>query len=215
MFTTDSLRRLLSAALSAIEANVDLLNALDSSTGDGDHGTAILTAMKAANNAAVTTSASLAETLSAVGWAVMSEASGSTSSLTGSFYMGMSEAAPSDTLSPDETIAMFESGLKNIRLSTKAAVGDKTLMDALIPAIGAMTALKGTGAALPMIFAAAAKAARDGAESTKNLAAKFGRAKNLGERTIGYYDAGAMSTALIHEAFATVHFLTEASGQAQ
>jgi len=209
MFTVESLRTFFSTALSSIEANVGLLNALDSATGDGDHGTAILAAMRAATNAAATTNGSMAEILSAVGWAVMSEASGSTSSLTGSFYVGMSEAAPSDALSPDETIAMFESGLNNIRLFTKAAVGDKTLMDALIPAIGAMTALKGTGETLPTIFAAAAKAAKDGAESTKNLAAKFGRAKNLGERTVGHYDAGATSTALIYEAYATIRFLTE------
>jgi len=202
MFTLETLRDFLSAALSSIETNVDSLNALDSVIGDGDHGTAILTAMRAATNAAETTNGSLTEILAAVGWAVMSEAGGSTSSLTGSFYVGMSESAPSDALSPDETIAMFESGLQNVRFSTKAAVGDKTLMDALIPAIGAMTALKGTGATLPTIFAAAAAAAREGAESTKNRVAKFGRAKNLGERTVGHYDAGARSTAMIYEAFA-------------
>ncbi len=202
MFTVETLRAFLSAAFSSIEKNFDSLNALDGATGDGDHGTAILAAMKAASKAATTTSGSLSEVLSAVGWAVMSEASGSTSSLTGSFYVGMSEAAPSDSLSPDETIAMFESGLKNVQLSSKAVVGDKTLMDALIPAIAAMNALKGTGATFPAVFDAAAKAARSGAESTKDLVAKFGRAKNLGQRTVGHYDAGATSTALIYEAFA-------------
>ena len=202
MFTIETLRTFLSSALASIETNVDSLNALDSATGDGDHGTAILAAMRAAEKAATTTNGSLAEVLSAVGWAVMSEASGSTSSLTGSFYVGMSEAAPSDALSPDEVIAMFASGLKNVRLSTKAAVGDKTLMDALLPAIDAMNALTGTEATIPVIFAAAAQAARKGAESTKNLVAKFGRAKNLGERTVGHDDAGATSTALIYEAFA-------------
>ena len=204
MFTVETLRTFLSTALSSIEANVDSLNALDSATGDGDHGTAILAAMRAAANAAKMTNGSLAEVLAAVGWAIMCEASGSTSSLTGSFYVGMSEAAPSDALSPDETIAMFESGLKNVRRSSKAAVGDKTLMDALIPAIDAMIAMKGTGATLPAIFAAAAAAARKGAEATTNLVARFGRAKNLGERTIGHTDAGAVSTARIFEAFASL-----------
>ena len=72
MYTVDSLRTFLSAALSSIEANVDSLNALDSATGDGDHGTAILAAMRAATSAAATTNGSMAEILSAVGWAVMS-----------------------------------------------------------------------------------------------------------------------------------------------
>ena len=202
MFTVETLSTLLSAALSSVEEHAEMLNALDSATGDGDHGTAILAAMRAAANAAATKKGTLAEVLSAVGWAVMSESSGSTSSLTGSFYVGMSESAHSDSLTTDETIAMFESGLKNVRLSTKADVGDKTLMDALIPAMDAMGALRGTSASLAEIFAAAAEAAKNGAEATKSLVAKFGRARNLGERVIGHTDAGAMSTAIIYSAFA-------------
>ncbi len=202
MFTVETLRTMLAAAAVAVEKNLDQLNALDSATGDGDHGTAILAAMKSADKTAKGAGGSLSEVLSAVGWAVMSDSSGSTSSLTGSLYIGMSEAAPSDSLTTDQVIEMFESGLKNVRVSTKAAVGDKTLMDAQIPAIDAMVSLKGTGASLKQILEAAAKAARAGAESTKDLVAKFGRAKNLAQRTIGHYDAGATSTALIYEAFA-------------
>lgn len=200
MFTKTTLQTLLAAALAAVEKNLDQLNALDGATGDGDHGTAILAAMKAAN-AAAQNDAPLAEMLHNVGWGIMSEASGSTSSLTGSFYMGMAEAATGEELDTDQTISMFEAGLKNVQMSSKAKVGDKTLMDAMIPAIEAMGKFKGTGASLKDVFAAAAQAARAGAESTKDLVAKHGRAKNLGERTIGHYDAGATSTAIIYEAF--------------
>jgi dihydroxyacetone kinase-like protein len=75
-------------------------------------------------------------------------------------------------------------------------------MDALIPAIEAMTALKEQSPTLAELFTAAAEAAQKGADSTKDLAAKFGRAKNLGERSRGTLDAGAASTALIYQAYA-------------
>jgi len=97
---------------------------------------------------------------------------------------------------------MFESGLANVRTSSRANVGDKTLMDALIPAIEAMAGLKEQSPPLADIFAVAAEAAQKGADSTKELVAKFGRAKNLGERSRGALDAGAVSTALIYQAYA-------------
>jgi len=192
---------MLQAALAVIEDNAAMLNQLDAATGDGDHGTAILTAIKTAA-ASAQKEGSLKTTLETIGWDIMSSTSGSTSTLTGSFFAGMSNAANGEELDSVQTIAMFESGLANIRLSSRAGIGDKTLMDALIPAIEAMTALKGQSPLLADLFAAAAEAAQKGADSTKDLAAKFGRAKNLGERSRGTLDAGAVSTALIYQAYA-------------
>lgn len=198
---------MLDAALTTIESNLAMLNQLDSATGDGDHGTAILAAMKAAA-AGARKDGTLAATLETVAWDVMGAASGSTSALNGSFFtgmaMGLGDAVASEELGTDATITMFEAGLAQVRTATKAQVGDKTLMDALIPAVGAMSALKGTGATLARVFQAAAEAARTGADSTKELAAKHGRAKNLGERSRGHLDAGATSTALIYAAYASV-----------
>ncbi|MGL4595242.1 MAG: dihydroxyacetone kinase subunit L [Thermoguttaceae bacterium] len=202
MFTKTTLQQILTTALIAIEKNLDALNGLDSAIGDGDHGTAILAAIRAAKNSAIK-EGTLAETLNQIGWDIMEAASGSTSSLTGSFYIGMSEAAVSDDLNVDQVITMFESGLSNVQKSTRAVVGDKTLMDALIPAIQAMSDRKGTGDSLKNVFDAAAKAARKGANSTRDMVAKHGRAKNLAQRTIGHDDAGATSTAIIYEAFAS------------
>ncbi len=200
-FTKLLLQRMLDAALASVEANLPMLNQLDSATGDGDHGTAILAAMKAASIGAKK-DGSLAQTLETVGWDVMGGTSGSTSALTGSFFVGMAGAASSEELNADETIAMFEAGLGNVRTSTKAVIGDKTLMDALIPAIDAMSKMKGSGATLADLFRNAAAAAQAGAESTKDLVAKHGRARNLGERSRGHLDAGATSTALIYAAYA-------------
>ena len=201
LFTKTLLQEMLQAALSAVESQLAMLNQLDAATGDGDHGTAILAAMKAAN-AAAQKEGTLKATLETIGWDVMSNTSGSTSALMGSFFIGLSQAVSGEELDSVQTVAIFESGLANIRTSTRATIGDKTLMDALIPAIEAMTALKAHSPTLADLFTAAADAAQKGADSTKELAAKFGRAKNLGERSRGSLDAGAVSTALIYQAYA-------------
>jgi len=201
MFGKTLLQEMLANALSAVESQRDMFNQLDATTGDGDHGTAIVSAMKAAH-AAAQHEGTLKDTLEKIGWDIMSKTGGSTSALMGSFFIGMSHAASEEELDSEQTIAMFESGLANLRTSTKADIGDKTLMDALIPAIGAMTALKGQSSDLDVMFAAAAEAALKGANTTKDLVAKFGRAKNLGERSRGTLDAGAISTALIYRAYA-------------
>jgi dihydroxyacetone kinase-like protein len=193
--------RMLEAALGSVESNLSMLNQLDAATGDGDHGTAILAAIKAA----VTSSrkdGSFSTTLETVGFDIMSSASGSTSTLFGLFFTGMAGGITSEELNIDATITAFENGLANVQTMTKAQIGDKTLMDALIPAIEAMSKFKGSDVPLAEIFQAAAVAARNGADSTKELIAKHGRAKNLGERSRGHFDAGAVSTALIYTAYA-------------
>ena len=90
--------------------------------------------------------------------------------------------------------------LANVQKQTKAAVGDKTMMDALIPAVDAMQAHTADG--IPAMLDAAAKAAAEGAVSTIGMVARFGRARNLGDRVIGHADAGATSTACVFAAFA-------------
>ena len=201
LLTKPLLQKMLQAALSAVESQQATLNQLDTATGDGDHGTAIVTAIKAATTAAHK-EGTLKETLETVGWDIMSNTSGSTSALLGSFFIGMANAASGEELDCVQTITVFESGLANLRSSSRANVGDKTMMDALIPAIDAMTALKEQPPPLADLFAAVAEASQKGADSTKDLIAKFGRSKNLGERSRGTLDAGAVSTALIYRAYA-------------
>ena len=200
-FTKILLQKMLQAALSTVEHNLAMLNQLDAAIGDGDHGTAILTAMKAAA-ATAQKEGTLQTTLETIGWDIMSSTSGSTSALMGSFFIGMSRATTGEELDGIQTITLFESGLANLRTSSRANVGDKTMMDALIPAIEAMTALEKQSPSLADLFTAAADAAQKGADSTKDLVAKFGRAKNLGERSRGTLDAGAISTALLYRAYA-------------
>jgi phosphoenolpyruvate---glycerone phosphotransferase subunit DhaL len=94
---------------------------------------------------------------------------------------------------------MFIGGLEGVQKQTKAGKGDKTMMDALIPAVEAMQESESDD--LCQLFAVAADAAQQGANETTVMKANFGRARNYGERSIGYADAGALSWACIFAAF--------------
>ena len=91
---------------------------------------------------------------------------------------------------------MFAHAYSELAALSKAKVGDKTMMDALIPASDAIAACD-TG--IDELFVAAAKAAKEGAENSKNFPSKFGRAKSYGDATIGTPDAGAVSMAKFFE----------------
>jgi len=203
--TKQQFAAMLQAACLKIEANVDELNKLDAATGDGDHGTSIVKAVRAAAKTMLESpeEQTFKEALHNAGWAVMGEDCGSTSSLYGSFFMGMSDAITKEPLELQEVMKMFQSGLAGIMKHTKAKVGDKTMMDALIPAIEAMaTETMQDKANFSEIFCAAAVAAAQGAAATRDFAAKFGRARNLGERSVGHLDAGAISMSYIFDEFA-------------
>ena len=96
--------------------------------------------------------------------------------------------------------AIFAKALEELDDMSGAKVGDKTMMDALIPASEAIAAY--TGSDENELFAAAAKAAAKGAENSKNFPSKFGRAKSYGEKTIGTPDAGAMSMSYFFQGLA-------------
>ena len=137
-----------------------------------------------------------------VGWAVMCADGGSVSPLLGSLFMGMSESVEGkDELSASDVACMFEAGLAKMQKQSKANVGDKTMMDALIPAVDAIRASADLGEGIDVMLAKARDAAVTGAASTSEFVAKFGRARNLGERTIGHIDPGATSISYIFTAF--------------
>ena len=175
-------------------------SALDAAAGgDGDHGEAIVAATKALAAAQGSDFKGLLGDMVAH---LESDVSGSTSSLYGTLFEGMADAveAGKTELTADEIADLFAAGLEELGFATKAKVGDKTFMDALIPAIEALKAHAAEGE--PAMFAAAAAAAKAGSAATANMQAKFGRAKNLGARSIGPIDAGSASNADIWACFA-------------
>jgi len=194
----ERLARMTAAALAAVRQRADEFSALDAVTGDGDHGTAIVSALMAVDRVAQQ-GGELKKMLADMGFAAMCESCGSTSTLIGAFFVGMGDGVEVDELDAPATAAMFAAGLANVQKQTKAAPGDKTMMDALVPAVQAIEA--NTDAGTAAMLQAAAQAAADGAETTKPMVARFGRAKNLGDRVVGHLDAGAVSTACIFSAF--------------
>ncbi len=190
--------RILRTAAEKIKASRDYLSKLDSATGDGDHGAAVF---KVAD--AITTtierdaSREMKTLLKDIGWAVMSTDAGSTSPLYGSLFMGMSEGGDGTALDAPAFVTMFDAGVAKLRKNTRAEVGNKTMIDALVPALAAMRAAADVGKSLAQVLKDGADAAVKGAESTKALKATFGRAKNIGERSVGHMDPGATSMSLL------------------
>jgi len=200
MLTIDTFKKMIAAAGEEIKSNEKYFSRLDAEAGgDGDHGTAIVTAFKAMETA---DGSDFKSYLKALSEALQNAACGSTSTLYGTWLEGMSGAAAEGAADMDAAAvaAMFNGGLEEIGFVTRARAGHKTLMDALIPATEAMDAAQGEG--VESMFAKAAEAAEAGAEATCQMQAKFGRAKNLGERSIGPRDAGASSMACIFATFA-------------
>jgi dihydroxyacetone kinase-like protein len=198
--TLEQFKAVWGQAAEKIAAREKDYSALDAAAGgDGDHGEAIVAATKALTAAEGADFKALLEDMVSH---LESDVSGSTSSLYGTLFEGMAEAveAGKTDLTATEIADLFAAGLEELGYATKAKVGDKTFMDALIPAIEALQAHAAEGE--PAMFAAAAAAAKAGSEATAQMQAKFGRARNLGERSIGPIDAGSASNADIWACFA-------------
>ena len=200
--TLEQFKQVWAKAAVKTEAREKDYSVLDAAAGGaGDHGEAIVAATKALAAAQGDDFKSLLEDMVSH---LESDVSGSTSSLYGTLFEGMADAvdAGKTELSAEEVAEVFAAGLEELGFATKAKVGDKTFMDALIPAIEALKAHAAEGE--QAMFAAAAAAAKAGSEATAQMQAKYGRAKNLGERSIGPIDAGSASNADIWLCFAEV-----------
>jgi dihydroxyacetone kinase-like protein len=201
--TSLDLAAILRSGAARVKENHELLSRLDAATGDGDHGVTMKRVAEAIiESAAEGQSLGVGPLLEQVGWNVMSVDGGSTSPLLGSFFMGMSEAVGgAETVDSPALAAAFAAGLAKLRAQTQAQPGDKTMLDALVPAVEAMSQAAASGAAPAAMLAQAAEAAQQGAEKTAALQARFGRARNLGPRTIGHVDPGATTIALLFAGF--------------
>ena len=138
----------------------------------------------------------------AAGWRVLGVDGGASSSLLGTFFAGMGDVElREDAMDCHDLAQSLQAGLRAVSRQTKARPGDKTMMDALTPAVDAASAAASAGKTIPEALEDAARAASPGAESTRDLVARYGRARSLGERTRGYQDAGATSIASSSQGF--------------
>ena len=191
---------LLSAAKLLCE-HTDRLSEIDSRFGDGDHGITIgKIAALLQQRVPQWQKESIAEFLDDLGMAIMEVKGGSAGPLYGTMIGGLgSKLGDARTLDAEGVKLMFAGALEEMQDITTAKVGDKTMMDALIPAVAAAQKASGSPAD---ILRAAADAAEAGAKASEQFVSKFGRARSYKEQTIGTPDAGAVSTALFFRGLA-------------
>lgn len=171
----------------------DRLSEIDSRFGDGDHGVAIKKVALAIETAVRGWEGqSFKIFIDDLGATIMGIGGGSAGPLWGTMVGGLALPLKEDALEidPNTFKSMLSSALEEMESITTARVGDKTMMDVLIPAV---QAAQGASNNITDILEKAAAAAIQGAKDTESYIAKFGRAKNYKEQTIGTPDAGAIS----------------------
>lgn len=198
--TLDQLADWLRRFAELIAANKDYLTDLDSAIGDADHG-----ANMARGTAAVVTHLDDATTVDALfkkaGMTLVGTVGGTSGPLYGTLFMKMGMSAGSVTELDGAAFARaFRAGLDGLIARGRTELNDKTMVDAMAPALDALDAVLAAGSGLPAAIAAAQAAAVAGRDATTPLVARKGRASYLGERSAGHMDPGATSATLLFEA---------------
>lgn len=188
--------------IAAVQANKQYLSDIDGAIGDGDHGINMNRGFTQCAAKLKETPVSLDQALKILSMSLMM-VGGSMGPLYGIFFKSMSAAA-ADCETIDISVAgdMLAAALTGLQKISDAKPGDKTLMDALVPAVEAYQRMAAGGASFESALAAMKNAAEQGRDSTKEMMAKKGRSSRLGERSRGVIDAGAASCALLLGALA-------------
>jgi dihydroxyacetone kinase-like protein len=193
---------LLQAGLDEIEREHAYLSQLDSVGGDGDHGTAMHNAIRPIRDCGVQADADMAGLLNRIGDGFLMGDGGASGGLLGNFFLGAGHECAGVTELDTATLSKaFRAGLQAMQRYTKAKRGDKTMLDALEPAVLALAQASARDDDLTVALDGAAQAAAQGASETKNMQARFGRAQYAGPRTIGWQDPGATTIALFFKGF--------------
>jgi phosphoenolpyruvate---glycerone phosphotransferase subunit DhaL len=184
---------------STVSENRDYLTRLDSAIGDADHGTNMDRGMKAVlGKLNGLEDEDIGAMLKTVGMTLVSTVGGAAGPLYGTLFlqMGVATAGKSE-LEPDDWAAALDAAVKGVQMRGKAEPGDKTMLDALIPARDSFSAAVAEGASFEEALTRSAEAAEDGMLATIPLVARKGRASYLGERSAGHQDPGATSSQLL------------------
>ncbi|MEN5254656.1 dihydroxyacetone kinase subunit DhaL [Pseudomonas protegens] len=189
---------IVSDLVAVIVANREYLSEVDGAIGDGDHGINMAKGFAHCGRALEGRELSLAEALDELTLSLMEGIGGSMGPLYGSLFIGMaSEVRGAEQIDAATFARLLRGGLTSLQDITEAGVGDKCLMDTLIPAVEAFEAAQGAGASFQEALDRMKSAASRGRDSTRDLVARIGRASRLGERSLGALDAGAVSCCLI------------------
>lgn len=189
----------LKACATVLDENKAYLTELDSAIGDADHGSNIARGFGiVAEQAAEQSDKDIGALLKATSMTLMSKVGGASGMLYGNFFMKAAATAnDKEELSAGELVEMLDAGVGGVIARGRADVGDKTMLDAWIPALEALKSSLTNGNDLAAALDSCASAAKEGMEATTPMQAKKGRASYLGERSIGHQDPGATSTYLI------------------
>jgi len=183
------------AICAAIDSHEAEIESLDRAIGDGDH----YINMKRSSEVIASMVNELKplppdEALNKIGMKLLSTIGGASGPLFASFFMSMAKVVKHNGANnPLEIAAAFAAGVQGIMQRGKAELGEKTMLDVLIPASTTFTISAAAGKSITEICQAVKAAADEGLENTRNLVATKGRAAGLGERAIGHLDAGAKS----------------------
>ncbi|WP_285135836.1 dihydroxyacetone kinase subunit DhaL [Microbacterium sp. lyk4-40-TSB-66] len=198
--STDDLVAWVRAFRDAVQQHKDELTRLDSEIGDADHGSNMARGLDAVVAKLDETPASASELFKTVGMTLVSSVGGASGPLYGTLFLRMGPALSSDDVDAASLGAALRAGVEGVVARGKAELGDKTMIDALSPALDAWDAAAGGGATPAEAARAAAEAAARGRDATEPLVARKGRASYLGERSAGHLDPGATSATLLLEA---------------
>ncbi len=189
---------LLTAIKQELDANAEEIVLLDKTLGDGDH----LANLERGLTAVIQQQDELTDldwsaAFMKMGMTLMSTMGGASGSLFGTFFLGLSKASKNKELNLSNFAACFEQAVESVKQRGKSDLGEKTMLDTLIPAANSLKDSVNNKIELNEALTTLQQAATDGMESTKDMLATKGRASFLGERAIGHIDAGARTTQLI------------------
>ena len=207
MFDYAFMKRFLLALANKIMTEKDHLNKLDAACGDGDFGIGMYLGFKSVQKAVEEqTTEDISALLSRTGSAVLSSVGGASGPVFGTFFAEMGKKAKGKSdIQLGDLATMLEGSLEGICLRGRAKVGDKTLVDALEPAVKSLRESVSHKTELLPALQATVEASKCGCESTADLVAKHGKAKYLGEQAVGHIDPGAYVVQIIFETLLSVY----------
>jgi phosphoenolpyruvate---glycerone phosphotransferase subunit DhaL len=190
--------RIIDATCAIVEVNAELLTRLDSAIGDGDHGHNMRRGFQEiAAQREQLVGLPLGQALQKAGMALVMKVGGASGPLYGSLLMSMGKAAGEVPTDARGLAEIWAEGIEAVKRRGKSDAGEKTMLDTLVPALGALRSAAADGLAPGDILARVRAAADDGAAATQPMKATKGRASYLGGRSIGHLDPGAQSSALL------------------
>jgi len=193
---TEEIRLRLVSVCDLMLEKTDVLTKADQAIGDGDHGVTMARGFKAARGALQEQAfATPGEVFKTVGLTLMSTCGGASGAVFGTLFRAVGRNMPAAQLDAESFVQALASGLDAVKKRGGATTGQKTMIDALEPALEAARAAAPEG--IEASLDAAAQGAAKGLEATKGMIAKTGKAKTLGARSVGHFDPGALSLSLM------------------